>query len=321
MPMARPIIVGLDPKSDDRAAVRLGVEVARFTHSPLIVASVQSGSRPLALGAQQTLAYAIGTIDADLIEDCKPALDQIAAELEHEGITVECRPLVGTSAARALHEAAAKESAALLVVGTGRHRSGHVMPGSTAERLLHGAPCPVAAAPYGWKPRGELEQIGAAFVDTHEGRQALRAAHALARSAGARLRVITVVRPTARMYAETEPHTAGQRGKQFEDVLGEHKLFATRAARRAVEGLGDDIEIEVDAPIGDPAEELVDISRFLDLLVCGSRGYGPLRAVLLGSVSRHVVAESHCPALVLPRGVEAALEALLAEAPGAAAPA
>jgi hypothetical protein len=28
-----------------------------------------------------------------------------------------------------------------------------------------------------------------------------------------------------------------------------------------------------------------------------------------------------CPALVLPRGVEAALEALLAEAPGAAAPA
>jgi hypothetical protein len=43
VPLARPIIVGLDPKSDDRAAVRLGVEVARFTHSPLIVASVQSG--------------------------------------------------------------------------------------------------------------------------------------------------------------------------------------------------------------------------------------------------------------------------------------
>jgi nucleotide-binding universal stress UspA family protein len=177
--MARPIIVGLDPKSDDRAAVRLGVEVARFTHSPLIVASV----RPAPAG-----------------------------------------------------------------------------PDRAADAAL-----------------------------TRSGRWT--------------------------------PHAAGQGGKQFEDVLGEHKLFATRAARRAVEGLGDDIEIEVDAPIGDPAEERVDISHFLDLLVCGSRGYGPLRAVLLGSVSRHVVAESHCPALVLPRGVESALDALLAEAPGAAAPA
>jgi hypothetical protein len=36
-------------------------------------------------------------MDADLIEDCKPALDQIAAELEHEGIAVECRPLAGTT--------------------------------------------------------------------------------------------------------------------------------------------------------------------------------------------------------------------------------
>ena len=66
--MARAIIVGLDPKSDDRAAVRLGVQVARFTHAPLIVASVQSGPRPLALTAEQTLPYAIGTMHADLID-------------------------------------------------------------------------------------------------------------------------------------------------------------------------------------------------------------------------------------------------------------
>jgi hypothetical protein len=43
--------------------------------------------------------------------------------------------------------------------------------------------------------------------------------------------------------------------------------------------------------------------------------------VLLGSVSRDVMNEAHCPVVVLPRGVEATLEALLAEAPGAAAPA
>jgi nucleotide-binding universal stress UspA family protein len=73
--------------------------------------------------------------------------------------------------------------------------------------------------------------------------------------------------------------------------------------------------------VGDPAEVLVDFSKGVDLLVCGSRGYGPARAVLLGSVSRDVMDEARCPVIVLPRGVEATLEALLAEAPGAAAPA
>jgi hypothetical protein len=43
--------------------------------------------------------------------------------------------------------------------------------------------------------------------------------------------------------------------------------------------------------------------------------------VLLGSVSRRVTAEALCPVIVTPRGVEASLEALLAGAPGAAAPA
>jgi len=317
--MREPIIAGHDPRSDDRAAVRLGVEVARFTHAPLIVASVQSGPMPLAVSMGQTLPYAVGTVDADLAEDGASALDEVAAELEHEGIDVGFRTLVGTSAAQALHEAAEEEHAALLVVGTGRRRPGRALPGSTAERLLHGAPCPVATAPHSWAPRGALDEIGVGFVDTDEGRRALQAAHLLARRAGARLRVITVVRPTARMYGETEASTATQRGKQFEDALGEHKLLAMRVAQAAVEPLGDAVEVEIDAPIGDPAQELVDLSRFLGLLVCGSRGFGPLRAVLLGSVSRHVVAEAHCPTLVLPHGVESALEDLLAERPGAAA--
>lgn len=70
---------------------------------------------------------------------------------------------------------------------------------------------------------------------------------------------------------------------------------------------------------GQPAEALAAASADLDLLVCGSRGYGPMRAVLLGGVSRRLAAEAHCPVIVLPRGVESSLEALIAGAPGAAA--
>jgi len=79
------------------------------------------------------------------------------------------------------------------------------------------------------------------------------------------------------------------------------------------------VPVQVDAFLEDPADTLVRVSENLDILVCGSRGYGPLRAVVLGGVSRRVAAEAHCPVIVLPRGIEAPLDALMSEAPGATA--
>jgi nucleotide-binding universal stress UspA family protein len=80
---------------------------------------------------------------------------------------------------------------------------------------------------------------------------------------------------------------------------------------RAVAALHD-IAVDVGTLLGDPAERLVAASDQLDVLVCGSRGYGRVRAVLLGSVSRQLVADAHCPVIVLPRGVSGRLETLVA---------
>jgi nucleotide-binding universal stress UspA family protein len=99
----------------------------------------------------------------------------------------------------------------------------------------------------------------------------------------------------------------------MEEVEGEHRVLAEAALRREVTQLGDDVPIEAEAFIGDPAEIVTTVSEHLDLLVMGSRGYGPLRAVLLGGVSRQVAAQAHCPVIVLPRGVKTPLEQLLAE--------
>jgi nucleotide-binding universal stress UspA family protein len=108
--MSKPIIVGYDPATADRAPVNFGVAAARFTGAPLIVASVSAaGDRP---GAGQQ--------DEDLVLDPSDALAEAERELEPEGIPVECRGLTGTSAARALHEAAEVEDAGLLVVGSTR---------------------------------------------------------------------------------------------------------------------------------------------------------------------------------------------------------
>jgi nucleotide-binding universal stress UspA family protein len=185
---------------------------------------------------------------------------------------------------------------------------------------MHGAPCPIAVVPRGWETRGGLRVIGVAYVDSEEGEEALRGAHALALRAGATLRVITVVRPSLAMYMETEPHMDVRPAKSIDEVEGEHRVAAERALQEVVAGLDAGVPVEAEAFVDeDPADVLIRVSEHLDLLVCGSRGYGPARAVLLGGVSRRVAAGAHCPVIVLPRGVRSSLQALMEEA-GAAAP-
>ena len=304
--MPKPILVGYDAKTSDRAPVLFGVAAARFTGAPLIIATV--AAEPAA----------DGQLEDDLLADASAALARVGAELEPEGLEVDCRHLQSTSAARALHETAERSDAGLLVVGSTRRGAvGRILPGSTAERLMHGAPCAIAVVPHGWEPRGGIETVGVAYVQSPEGHEALRSAHALARRAGATLRVLTVAKVGLAGYGETEATTADRRGLGFEEVEGHHRVQAEQRVRETVATLGDDVHVEVDGFLEDPADTLIRVSENLDLLVVGSRGYGPLRAVLLGGVSRRVAAEAHCPVIVLPRGVQSSLEALMGDATAA----
>jgi nucleotide-binding universal stress UspA family protein len=311
--MTKPILVGYDPRALDRAPVELGVEMARLTGAPIMVVSVEVGH----------LLHSPEHVDDDLLADCSQPVNEMAAELTAAGIRVDCRKIQGTSAAKALHRAAEEENAGLIVVGSShRSETGRVLAGSTAQRLLHGSPCPVAVAPHGWSAADTPKSIGVSYVHSEDGREALRGGYALARRIGATLRVVTVVPHRERYHLETDPPVAPVVDKrEVVDIEGEHRLDAERQLRARVAELAGDVPVEAEALVGDPGEVLVDFSTGVDLLVCGSRGYGPAAAVLLGSVSREVMEEAHCPVVVLPRGVEAALEALLAGAPGAAAPA
>lgn len=305
--MPRLILAGYDPHTRDAAAALFGVAAARFTGAQLTVASVCAES-----AMPEDSPYAALE---ELPAEARGALDELASELDAGDIDLDLRELRGRSAARALHEAAEAEVAALLVVGsTDRGAVGRVLPGSTAERLMHGSPCPIAVVPHGWQPEGGLQTIGVAYTDSDEGREALAAAHALADKAGAALRVLTVVRVHhSGAFGETEARRPGRPGKDLDEVEGEHRVRAETAVRELVGEFGGDVGVQVDAFLEDPAETLIRVSEHLDLLVCGSRGYGPLRAVLLGGVSRRVAAEAHCPVIVLPRGVTAPLDALLIE--------
>jgi nucleotide-binding universal stress UspA family protein len=61
------------------------------------------------------------------------------------------------------------------------------------------------------------------------------------------------------------------------------------------------VEASGEIAVGSPLVELVELSGSVDLLVVGSRGFGPVRRLLLGSTSDRLVREAACPVLAVPR--------------------
>jgi nucleotide-binding universal stress UspA family protein len=202
---------------------------------------------------------------------------------------VETIAIAGTAPARVLHELADQRRPRALVIGSSRGgANGVVAPGPVGELLLHGGGAPVALAPstYVAGP-GPDPVIGVAYGVTPESNDAVRVAVGLAEQAGARLRVLHVREPS--------PH---------------HEMPERRPGahlERALAGAGADV-VELE---GDPLIALARASRDLDLLVAGSRSYGPLGAVLLGAVTRRLVCAAECPFMVVPRSRDAALAVAL----------
>jgi nucleotide-binding universal stress UspA family protein len=309
--MPKPILVGYDPSAGDRAPLEFGVAASQLTGAPLIVGAVHASAAALGTAGE-------GLVEDQLEQESTGTLEHLERELRDRGVNAEVRALPGTSAPRALHGAAEEFDAGLLVIGsTTRGRAGRLLPGSTAERLMHGAPCPLAVVPCDWKPGGGVKTIGVAYIDTPEGHEALDGAVALARRAGAKLRVLSAGKPHGLDFSDTYGGgSVGTESVRYEDVGSAIRLAAEKAVERATEGVGG-IEVEPDVSVGDPTDFLIAASANVDLLICGSRGYGPRRAVLLGGVSRRVTAEAHCPVIVLARGAEAGLGAVIEEQAGA----
>ena len=90
------------------------------------------------------------------------------------------------------------------------------------------------------------------------------------------------------------------------DLLGRMQEDAKQEARtkldEQVQRVGQTGEVaEMHARVGRPDAEIVGLADELDagLIVLGSRGLGPLRRALMGSVSDSVVRHAHCPVLVV----------------------
>jgi nucleotide-binding universal stress UspA family protein len=297
------IIVGVDESDRSKDAVALAARLARGSDAELLLVCAYPYDDVPGLGA--TTGYR-----QYLREDALTALDKAASAILDRP-HVETRAIPDLAPARAIQELASREQASLIVIGSS-HRGavGRVFAGTTAERLLHGAPCPVAVAPRGFaEAGGDIGTIAVGYDGTPEAEAALAGAVVLARSLGARLRVIEVLDV---MWMGTP---ALMQGPGFVTQPDDLEDRARRHVSDRVTQLPGDIAAEPHVLVGSPEPELAQQSERADLFVVGSRGYGPLRAVLLGSVSGRLVRDAHCPVLVVPRGVGAPLEELFPATP------
>jgi nucleotide-binding universal stress UspA family protein len=281
-----PVVVGYDGRPQGRDALALGSSLSRALDAPLIVAAVYPSEDVVSsLPAEEHRAR------ADRL--AREGADEMARALDATPY-----PVAGRSPAHGLHDLADAESAAALVVGSS-HRGalGRVLAGNVATQLLSGSPCPVAVAPRGLAGEAvPLRAVGVAFDGSPESWTALQRAAALALAGGGIVRIIHAL----------EPVTAPPVSPLEEDrILRERRARCEMASEQAVASVSREVHPEARIVVGDPVRALeAEAHESLDLLVMGSRGFGPLRRVLLGSVSSQLVRLAPCPVLVVPRSVD-----------------
>jgi len=295
--------VATEQGADARA---LAVDLATACGAELMLVSVVTAVWIENIGEQTGPAVVHG----GQRERAASALKEAAAELAGvpEMGHVERRLEASSSPSRGLHDTAVSEHADLIVVGSSHHGPlGRVLLGSVGERLLTGAPCAVALAPRGYAASGPhaASVIAVAFDGSPETRGALGAAYDLAQRIGAALRTLTVVVPPAAIPGHFVPLPGLEplEGMERADALARQELAATQAVDAAVQALGDGVTVEQQVLFGtDPVEAILEAAASdVDLLVLGSRAYGPVRRALVGSVSSAVVRHAPCPVLVMPR--------------------
>ncbi len=276
--MFKNVLVGVDGAEGGRDAIELA-KVLVDKHGELSVAHIYPSESPPWRGVG--LPYELGQR-----ERAAHLLDKAC---EEAGISAAIRWRGASSVGRGLHEIAEMIEADLLVVGSASHGLLYrVLMGHATRTALNGAPCAVAIAPAGFSQHpAVMREIGVGYDGSPESAHALTVARKLAAEQGTKLSAFQALDfPGVLFYKLVSPERAA-----VGDLVEE--------ARERIRALGG---VEAHAAYGVAVEELALYSASLDLLVVGSRGYGPIGRLVHGSTSQQLVQCARCPLLVLSRG-------------------
>ncbi|MBS1883706.1 MAG: universal stress protein [Actinobacteria bacterium] len=275
------LLVAVDAGAPGRDALELARVLCIATGSDALVVHVLfAGPLPMefALLPEEEAAEA-----TPLFEQARKALT---------GIEVETRAFGGGSPGAIITSLSEEEEEELdgIVLGSPhRHGPDRLLSGSVAISVLNGAKTDVFVAPPGYADESHdgLKAVAVGYLGTSESKVALRRALDLVDPAG-RIELLTVAEPPLPLSFQGEDMT---NPTDPEAVLAEGMKLVP-----------EEVEVEprrLDGPVAPELEKAG--ADGVDLLVLGSRGYGPVMRVLLGSVSGHVFRHPTCPLLVARR--------------------
>jgi len=277
------VLVGVDGRAGGRDAIALASHLID-RDGKLTLVHVHSGgvrlTHPITAGLAQEEREAAGAL-------LERERERAGAELP----AAELLPVAAPSPGRGLHEQAEQLRADLLVVGsTSQGAFGRARLADHTRAALNGAPCAVAIAPLGYAEHPTpIAKIGVAYNGTPESEAALEMARSLAAATRASIDALEVVTiPTASYGGLAGPALGDTINVMIDEANGRMK------ALQGVEGR---------AVYGLAGEELAAFGGEVDLLIVGSRGYGPVKRLVLGSTSDFLERHARCALLVLPRGV------------------
>lgn len=285
--MERKIVIGYDPVHGGQDVLRLGRVLAEvLAAQPVVVTTVPwPGYLMRVTGLEDRLEEATE-------EQLGPVRDELA------DLGAQARAVAAPSVAEGLTEAAEDENAIAVVIGSSHHGPvGRTLSGNVGASLIHGAPCAIAVAPRGYGDNsGGVKKLAVAFDGSPEAWAGLETAIGIAERTHAQPTVIAVADYPQYGYATTwsilgagELHDLEREEKERLEELAVARIPAT------LDGGGRVLT-------GDAGTLLSNASGEFDLLIAGSRSYGPLRRTLLGSTTGKLIRSSACPVLVVPRG-------------------
>jgi nucleotide-binding universal stress UspA family protein len=234
-----------------------------------------------------------GYEDNERGEDARVLAERIVAR---DGGELKVVHVEKGSPADTLGALAERGDADLIVLGsTHRAHIGSVSPGSIAEHLLQGARCRLVIAPKGYAQEDHsgdrLRVLAVGYDGMAESQAALEEGAKLCLKFGGSMKVIGVATPVPAMGAAAAAQAGAEAGPDFQTRLHE-----------AAAALPPEVRALPVLERGNPVDKLLELSEVgIDLLVLGSRGFGPVMRLLIGSVSSRVIRGAPCPVMVVPR--------------------
>ena len=274
----------------------LAVEAAKTLKTPLAVVTVVP--RPW-------MTPSLGRVDAEYAEYAEQLAAKSAKQAQEfidklaDGLEVSYHKVAHRSTSGGLLEAASELEPEVLILGSASDGSlGQVVIGSTADRLLHSSPVPMAISPRGYRgsKAGGLTRITAAYPGTPEALHVVERVAALGERLGVPMRVVTFAVRGRTMY----PPEVGLRAEDsILDQLAAHAR-ETLAQLKTDGAVGSNVELDV--VTGNGWDEALDAADWQDgdLLAIGTSPVGGIARVFLGSRGSKILRHSPVPVLVLP---------------------